>query len=1306
MLKKLSIALLWLLALLVLAGACWVATVFAGWPLWYAPLLFIGVLLAGLLLQRIVQRWHGWRLRRRMQRGLPERMQELAPDVDQSWNHGVRLLQQSRLGRVGSALYALPWFLMLGESGSGKSTLLTRSGLATPLRSVSRSDVVLPTDTLDWWFFERAVVIDLAGRMLNGGVAWKRLLYWLLRSRRREPLNGVVMTIDAASLLGHDKERLTELGRRLRQHLDDLVKVFGARLPVYLVVTGGEHIPGLREWAGLMSEEQREQPFGLLSNARNAGAGAFLDDVFGELERRLFELRIELGQRALPEPAALHFPERVAALRAQLEHLLLPAFDSNPYSEPPLLGGLFITAVGDDAQGADSGWFSRDLFDQLLPAQRHAYTPIDSWRHWRRLLTHAAVVLWLAGCVGLALLLFYADGHVRTGFAQATQNRPTGLNFDAGLGTDLDALRRYHQYVETLEDFDEQRWKRWLPFHKHIDAVLRHERAEYVRAFAAQIQGPVFAQLLANNLPRAAASDDDRLIAAYTELLVRRINLIDARLNGQPLDPLPGPDDELLPLFNHLLPPQAPTVLQAQSLSDSYKAYLTWQTDTATLRSDRANAARQLDSLGLANRPLSWLVTWAEQQTNLPTIRYSDYMEDPDQPNAALPRAFTVEGRAAILGFIDELIAATRSQAMWKDQRERFLTRYNTDTQDAWYRFIEGYLLVDQKRMASQAEWREILSGIGSNRDPYRKLLQRSAQRLALVPAAERNLWANLAVRLDRLLTMADDAAINDDQSLIERLRVANQLGGEALKGIASSGSVSKGVNEINGDMAQAKVLAQFEQKLRGVVIDLQRSDAQAFQVALDSWGFGSDPAVKAAPLWEARDLRDGLQRQLQSDDARESVVWTLATGGLEFATAYAGQIAACRIQQDWNGQVLGAVEGVRDPVLISELLYGERGQLPLFLNGPVKTFMQREAQGFTTRMALGQEVPLTPAFLAYAGRMIHTQTDLASVKRQSTAQQAAQQADKQTLEAEQKTLQAQQAALQMQLPKLLATTSVVDLQAAPPSINLGARQLPQQTRLTLQCNNRSTVLDNYNFPTSASFVWGSGICSDVSLEISFPNYTLNKRWSGERGFIDFLRTFNGGQHTFGADDFPNQRQLMGSDNITALTLTYRQQGEQALLSSYQQADALQAQSDALDQRLKALAEQLAAIDTQARNSVVEETAQGSVAEQRVAAVTPPAQVAWCWAAPPQSTSPATNAAHDEVEVGVFSDAQRVGHLQKQLKAMHFDTRQETLADQRIRVIVIDLAGAAGQRQAIERIARQLALKARPWPAGRDASAE
>ena len=187
----------------------------------------------------------------------------------------VRMLRHSRLSRLGSPLYVLPWFLMLGESGSGKSSVLVNSGLTSALRSTSRGKQAMPTGTLDWWFLERGVIIDPAGRLAEGnsdaGPEWRRLLYWLLRSRRREPLNGVLLVIDSKRLLTDSDERLAEQGHNLRRRLDDLVKVFGARLPVYFIITGAEAVPGFAQWGAALTPPQREQPFGLLSQHRKIG---------------------------------------------------------------------------------------------------------------------------------------------------------------------------------------------------------------------------------------------------------------------------------------------------------------------------------------------------------------------------------------------------------------------------------------------------------------------------------------------------------------------------------------------------------------------------------------------------------------------------------------------------------------------------------------------------------------------------------------------------------------------------------------------------------------------------------------------------------------------------------------------------------------------------------------------------------------------------------------------------------------------------------------------------------------------------
>lgn len=1307
MFKKAWTVLLWVVLLLVLAIGIWGVALYVGWPFWYVPIIFVAVIVMALATRWVGRRWYAWRLRARMTKELPQNRRNEAPGLDQDWNTGLRMLRESRLSRLGSPLYVLPWFLMLGETGSGKSDLLNHSGLTSALRPNLRNKQVQATGTLDWWFLEHGVIIDPAGRMTEGtsdsGAEWQRLLYWLLRSRRREPLNGVLLVIDAKRLLEDSDTSLAEQGQNLRRRLDDLVKVFGARLPVYFIITGAEALPGFFQWGSALTPVQREQPFGLISAHRQSAAMAFLDEMFNGLSQRLSDLRIELGVRGLPDAHAFSLPERIGELRPRLEKLLLPAFDANPYSDPPLLGGLFLTAQmpAHEDEMQSEGWFSHDLLGQLIPGQRHAYQPIDKLRQWRRLLVHTAVIGWLGVCVGAGALMIYTDRHTKAVLSEAKSEPPAPEAFSGGLETDLDALRRYRQAIINLSNAQQGGLRSLLPFSRHIEQVQAHYRADYVRLFNSEVRTPLFDGILSQNLRSAVVQGGPPLIAAYSEFLVRRINLLDARLNGQPMDNLPLMGPELSLLYQAYGPSVSISAAQMATVGTSYRAYLKWQTDPAPLQNQRDALLVQLDSMGLENRPLAWLIAWAEQQGNLPPMMLSEYWVDVDNPDFSLSGAYTLEGHNAILSFIDELGRASRGQTLWQAQRVRFLEQYQNDTQDAWYRFIQGSLLSAQTRLKTRSDWQQTLSVVGTPKDPFFRLLHRSAERFAVIPVQQRAPWANRAVLMDRLLKLASNDDLRPEPGALSNLKVTNALGGDVLKDVASGGTVKAGVNVLRDELVQARALAKLQLLMKGVVANLQKSDAQAFQVALDTWGYGTDPAVKSAPLWEASDIRSSLIQALKGPDPREDVVWGLATGYLDFAIHYAGEMAACRMQSDWAGQLLSSIQGVRDPVMINELLYGERGQLPAFMSGPVKNFVQRDTQGYSGREALGFRIPLTGAFYAYVSRMQHAQNDLTSAQRKSQALRASDQQKKQTLDAEQKALTAEQADLKQKITLLQATAAVVELSAAPSQVNLSARSLPQQTRLTMQCNGRSTVLDNFNFPTSASFVWSPEACLGVTLEISFADFKLTRHWTGDHAFVDFLRLFKGGQYVFTADDFPNQRDLMGTENLTSIQLTYRQQGAQALLEKYEQADQLKSQVTHTQERLEAISDELIAMESQAAEQEVLLAEQGSPTQQGLASIQPPSEIAWCWTR--QSLEPGLLSTGGlRLDLGVYENERRLINLEEQLRILGFSTLREPVQKDNgataQRLLVVSLRDNEAAHRAIRDIARKMGITARVEP--------
>src|SRR6476619_4845098 len=126
----------------------------------------------------------------------------------QRFEEAISILKQgskagNRAGRWGRQyLYELPWYMFIGAPGSGKTTALVNSGLRFPLAApgsqASAVGGIGGTRNCDWWFTDRAVLIDTAGRYTtqdsNASVdrsAWTTFLKLLKKYRPRQPISGI-----------------------------------------------------------------------------------------------------------------------------------------------------------------------------------------------------------------------------------------------------------------------------------------------------------------------------------------------------------------------------------------------------------------------------------------------------------------------------------------------------------------------------------------------------------------------------------------------------------------------------------------------------------------------------------------------------------------------------------------------------------------------------------------------------------------------------------------------------------------------------------------------------------------------------------------------------------------------------------------------------------------------------------------------------------------------------------------------------------------------------------------------------------
>ncbi len=285
--------------------------------------------------------------------------------------HALELLKKARLG--GSKrrnLYELPWYVIIGPPGSGKTTALLNSGLHFPPAAQMGEGAIRGvggTCNCDWWFTNEAVLLDTAGRYATQDsqaeldrVAWLGLLKLLKTHRARRPLDGVFIAISLSDLLlGSEAERAAHV-TAIRARVRELYRRLGVRLPVYVLLTKLDLVPGFMEYFDALSKDERAQVWGMtfaLDDGQH-GEGPLVDfpEEFARLEQRLSAGLIErLQQERDPARRDLiyGFEQQFGALKQTLQDFLQGAFRPNAFEDRVLLRGVYFTSATQEGRPID-----------------------------------------------------------------------------------------------------------------------------------------------------------------------------------------------------------------------------------------------------------------------------------------------------------------------------------------------------------------------------------------------------------------------------------------------------------------------------------------------------------------------------------------------------------------------------------------------------------------------------------------------------------------------------------------------------------------------------------------------------------------------------------------------------------------------------------------------------------------------------------------------------------------------------------------------------------------------------------------
>lgn len=644
----------------------------------------------------------------------------------------------------------LPWHLVMGCSASGKTRLLQAGGLQLPLDRTDAGDPHAAGGIrhCEWYFAEEGVLVETPARYLAhtdsevDSSGWATLLNLLKARRRARPLSGVLLTVSVDTLLNGSEQALSVMARQFNSRLHDLQQTLHVQLPVYLVLTQADHLPGFVEF---FERTEGQASDGLLGEHIVPGqAGTDVGEVRQAFEALLQRLSGELIQRLHLERSGerrgrlLDFPRQVALIGERLCLFIELAFSAHRYQRVNALRGFYLTSSGSESGAGQSrprfiqGLFSRVVFGEVDLAGLDHRERVRIRRRQRGLALAALLVL---GAAGSLWMYSYSQNHQR--LEQLRELARTPVRGHAAADQTLAIVPLLDSRLAATQVFASPQGAGWMPF----TGLYQGDRSRpvldtaYQQALLQHLMARV-RELLGQQV-RSSLHDRQQLLLSLRAYLM--LNLPERR-DKQWLA------DRVAELWSL----RYPTDPSLQKRLNLHFAQLLEQPFAMPLDETLVAQARQV----LKAQPLAGVVyrLLREQGSELEPYRFTQHLDPQEQVftgiDQAIPGFFTQRGYRqffAVQGsrMVDSIVRdnwvlgeGTELNALGLRQLLVELEqRYFSDYAQAWSAALAQVRLQDSETSRQMAEQ---LASLTSPRSPLLQLLQQIRENTRFSSPVER----------------------------------------------------------------------------------------------------------------------------------------------------------------------------------------------------------------------------------------------------------------------------------------------------------------------------------------------------------------------------------------------------------------------------------------------------------------------------------------------------------------------------------------------------------------------------------------
>ena len=266
--------------------------------------------------------------------------------LDSRFKGAIQFLKKTLLNMQGKKvnLFQLPWYLLVGPEGSGKTTLLANANVSYVLAKQFKQENLSqlnPSDNYDWWVTRNLVLVDVPANHLfeekaaptksikpSNHFLWQHFLELIKKFRRKNPLSGVVITLNLPELV--KQENYLQKGPflpSLRNCILQLKEQFDPQMPFYLIITKCDMIPGFIEFFGDCTSDELAQTWGITIpplDEKEKLTEIFLNRFNALIKRLNKQLISSLHQERNPNarPYIKDFPLQIERIKESIAHFL------------------------------------------------------------------------------------------------------------------------------------------------------------------------------------------------------------------------------------------------------------------------------------------------------------------------------------------------------------------------------------------------------------------------------------------------------------------------------------------------------------------------------------------------------------------------------------------------------------------------------------------------------------------------------------------------------------------------------------------------------------------------------------------------------------------------------------------------------------------------------------------------------------------------------------------------------------------------------------------------------------------------